>query len=213
MAWNPTIYMVSQQWASTLSTKHMLEHSGNKSYGENLAYLQGYGIDPAGLIKTSIDLWYNEVNAYDFSKPGFSGTTGHFTCLVWKSSTQFAIAVSVDPLTNEAYIVMNTAPPGNYLGQFKQNVLPSLSMPLPNPTPVVSLPNPTPVVPTHHHHHHPPTHNRDAASDAILNVDHKHTIFKLLYAIVAALNTNQPKPQIITIINTIVQLLNSYPAF
>jgi hypothetical protein len=165
-----------------------MKHSGNKLYGENLAYLQGYGTDPTALIKTSIDLWYNEVTAYDFAKPGFSVTTGHFTCLVWKSSTQFAIAISIDPVTNEAYIVMNTSPPGNYLGQFKQNVLPSVITPLPNPAP-----SPT--------------------SDAILNIDHKHTIFKLLYAIVAALNTNQPKAQIITIINSIVQLLNSYPAF
>jgi hypothetical protein len=53
-------------------------------YGENLAYFKGYDGDPLTFIKWSIDMWYQEVEYYDFNKPGFKDTTGHFTCLVWK---------------------------------------------------------------------------------------------------------------------------------
>lgn len=31
-------------------------------------------------------MWYNEVKDYDYSKPGFSMKTGHFTQVVWKGT-------------------------------------------------------------------------------------------------------------------------------
>lgn len=34
-----------------------------------------------------MDAWYNEVTTYSFSNPGWSGSTGHFTQLVWKDTT------------------------------------------------------------------------------------------------------------------------------
>jgi hypothetical protein len=174
-----------------------MQHSNNGLYGENLAYFQGYGLDPVYLIKKSIDAWYNEIANYDFTKPGFSETTGHFTCLVWKSSRAFAIGISIDPATTEAYVVMNTSPPGNYLGQFQQNVLPLVTAPAapvivtpPTPTPAPAVPLPTPQIPRH-----------------------KQELYKLLYGIDHALSTNQPKTVIIGIINSIILLLNGCPEF
>lgn len=34
------------------------------------------------------------------------------------------MGISIDSKTGEAYIVMNTTPPGNYIGEFAKNVLP-----------------------------------------------------------------------------------------
>jgi uncharacterized protein YkwD len=82
--WDNKIYTFSQQWSAHLSTNNLFQHSGNKDYGENLAYFQGYGTDIMVLLKLSVDSWYNEVVKYDFTNPGFSPSTGHFTCLVWK---------------------------------------------------------------------------------------------------------------------------------
>jgi hypothetical protein len=145
MMWDSTIYSFSQSWSLVLSNNNLFQHSGNQLYGENLAYFQGYGSDTMLLIKKSIDSWYNEVMTYDFNNPGFSSETGHFTCLVWKSSNRFAIGISINTLTQSAIITMNTAPPGNIQGQFDMNVLP-IPTPTPIPTPMPApVPTPTPT--------------------------------------------------------------------
>uniref|UniRef100_A0A6C0I3K8 SCP domain-containing protein n=1 Tax=viral metagenome TaxID=1070528 RepID=A0A6C0I3K8_9ZZZZ len=185
MSWSPTIYGVSQQWSYYLIANNLFQHSNNSSYGENLAHLQGYGVHPVALIKKSIDLWYAEVSAYDFTKPGFSTATGHFTCLVWFNSTQFAIGLSINSATNAVNIVMNTSPPGNYLGQFQQNVLPLLNYPSPGPTPSpgpIPSPGPGPG----------PT-----------------TPIADLYAVLQLINTNKRKSEIVAAINRIILKLST----
>ena len=140
---------VSQNWSYNMCMTNNFHHSGSQLYGENLAYLRGYGTDPVALIKTSIDLWYQEISLYDFNKPGFSEATGHFTCLVWKSTTNMGLGISMNTSTGEAYITMNTVPPGNVDGEYVANVLPLVNptpVPVPVPTPVpVPVPTPVPV--------------------------------------------------------------------
>jgi hypothetical protein len=186
MSWSPTIASASQQWSYYLTGNNLFQHSGNNKYGENLAYLQGYGTDPVELMKKSIDMWYAEISAYDFNKPGFSSATGHFTCLVWVKSTQFGMGLSINKTTNAVNIVMNTSPPGNYLGQFQQNVLPLVS--LPNPVPV-PLPTPTPL----------PT--------PVLPYTPANTVTDL-YAVLQLINTNKRKSQIVAAINSIIMKLS-----
>ena len=145
MTWDPTIAKFSQSWSNTLLNNNEFKHSGNDLYGENIAYFQGYGIDVVPLIKQAIDMWYNEVKDYDFANPGYSSATGHFTCLVWKSSTSFGMGIAIDPTSQTVDITMNTSPPGNYIDQFDTNVFPATSpviVPPTTPTPVV-----VPIVP------------------------------------------------------------------
>lgn len=133
MSWDSNIAKFSQEWSYHLITSGLFEHSGTNLYGENLAMLTGYGTDVVVLIKKAIDLWYAEISLFDFSKPDFSHETGHFTCLVWKSSTNFGMGITMDLTTNKVDIGMNTSPPGNVLGQFKDNVLPLIQI-IPNPS-------------------------------------------------------------------------------
>lgn len=187
MTWDDSIYIISQNWSKRLAGMHIIRHSGNNSYGENIAFFQGYGSDPVDLIKKAIDAWYAEFALYDFSKPGFSESTGHFTCLVWVASTKFAIGVSIDIPSTESYIVMNTSPPGNYIGEFDKNVLPLIGG-----------------------QYIPPSGNNVIPPQLLT---HKRIIFQALYNIVNAINTNQPKSLIISIINNIIHQINTYPNF
>jgi hypothetical protein len=141
--WSPSISMFTQNWALHLAADNVFEHSGSPVYGENLAFLQGYGNDPMILIKKAVDGWYDEIAEYDFASPGFSQTTGHFTALVWKSTTMFGMGLAINAANNSAYISMNLAPRGNVEGQYVDNVLPLLNSPVPEPS--VPIPTPEPV--------------------------------------------------------------------
>jgi hypothetical protein len=151
LIWDETILNASNQWSEYLLTNNLFQHSGNPNYGENLAYFQGYGTDSMTLLKKAVDAWYNEISSYDFTNPGFSQATGHFTALVWSASTSFAIGITIDINTSAADIVFNSSPPGNIDGQYEDNVkppiiLPPVPPPVPVPTPV-PVPSPNPPTP------------------------------------------------------------------
>ena len=154
LIWDDSIATFADSWSAYLLKNSAFYHSSNKSYGENLSYFQGYTATPIELIKKSIDLWYAEISMYDFNASQYTSGTGHFTCLVWKASRLHGFGYSYNTTTQEVVISMNTSPPGNIIGQFKENVLPlkygTVPVPTPVPTPVpIPMPEPTPVpIPT-----------------------------------------------------------------
>jgi uncharacterized protein YkwD len=81
-------------------------HSGASGVGENLAW----GFDS---LSAAVEAWYNEVQAYDFSKRGFSGSTGHFTQLVWKDTTK--VGCAVNRACEMATYICQYAAPGGYV--------------------------------------------------------------------------------------------------
>lgn len=70
------------------------------------------------------DAWYNEVNQYDFNQGGFSFETGHFTQLVWAGSEKLGVGIAFNSDRTKSYVVARYSPPGNYEGQYQDNVLP-----------------------------------------------------------------------------------------
>ena len=201
--WDDTIASFSQQWAYYLLSNNLFQHSGSALYGENLAYFEGYGSDIITLLKKAVDNWYNEVSMYDFNNPGFSSGTGHFTCLVWKSTTRFGMGLSINTIGNKVDITMNTSPPGNYQGQFQQNVLPPIT-PTPTPSPAPA-PAPTPApAPA-------PTPVPTPAPAPAPAPNNKKTIIVALYNIINLIQTNQPKIKIISSIYDLIKLVNNLP--
>ena len=124
LARNSEIEKVAQNYSEYLATANVLEHSGNKKYGENLYYCwSSYGVCITG--EKASQAWYNEVGKYNFDNPGFSSATGHFTQLVWKGSKEIGCGAACNN-QNKCYITCNYFPPGNYLGQFGSNVFPKI---------------------------------------------------------------------------------------
>ena len=59
---------------------------------------------------------------YNFSAPGFSSATGHFTQVIWRASTQLGVGLAFTSDQKTAYAVANYVVPGNLLGAFPANV-------------------------------------------------------------------------------------------
>jgi uncharacterized protein YkwD len=116
LQWSEALAKVAQQWADTLRKQGCnLEHSRNR-YGENLAAGTSGALDPA----TTTEMWYREVDGYNFRKPGFSMSTGHFTQLVWAGTTHLGCGMTT--CKGLDIIVCNYDPPGNVERGYAANV-------------------------------------------------------------------------------------------
>ena len=68
-------------------------------------------------------MWYDEVAMYNFTQPGFSSATGHFTQVVWKATTKVGCAIVISS-KGKVIGVCHYTSSGNVAGQYKSNVLP-----------------------------------------------------------------------------------------
>jgi hypothetical protein len=198
LTWDESIANFSQSWSNYLINNNLFQHSGSQLYGENLAYFRGYGSDIMTLLKLSIDLWYKEIEYYNFNKPGFSDETGHFTCLIWKKSTKFGMGISV--LDNTVVVSFNTTPPCNIIGQFDINVLPKIEnaeLPQPPTVPVPIAPIPSPIIPQEEEFNVPP-------NKIIMMITTLHSIIEELK------KPNSNKVMIIHYLKNIVKQLINY---
>ncbi|MBL9020177.1 MAG: hypothetical protein JNL83_38685 [Myxococcales bacterium] len=119
LTWSPKLAQVAQQWANSLRDQGCkFAHSGG-SYGENLAAGTTGAMDPESVVA----MWYDEVKGYSFQQPGFSMQTGHFTQVVWRSTTQ--IGCGMAQCKGNDIWVCEYDPPGNWEGRYKQEVLPA----------------------------------------------------------------------------------------
>lgn len=110
--WSSSLAGTAQAWAE----RCVFEHSSN-GLGENLAMGTSGSYPPASFVED----WYSEIGAYDFAS-GTGDGTGHFTQVVWKSTTQ--IGCGLAQCGGDDLLVCNYSPPGNYAGQYVENVPP-----------------------------------------------------------------------------------------
>lgn len=115
LSWSDTLATYAQNYANNYDCSGTLTHSGGP-YGENLAL----GYDAAG----AVDAWYNEISEYNWSDPGYSSSTGHFTQVVWKSTTELGCGIKACGGAWGSYVICSYNPAGNYIGEFAENVEP-----------------------------------------------------------------------------------------
>lgn len=108
----------AQQWADELARTNTFRHRSERKYGENIAMGSG------DRYKEAVKMWYDEVQNYNFKRPGFTSGTGHFSQVVWKSSKTVGVGVATSKSSGMTVVVANFDPPGNFMGQFEENVLP-----------------------------------------------------------------------------------------
>lgn len=119
LSWSDELAELAADWAEELAERDcVLEHSGG-DYGENLAGGTLGALDP----ETVVELWYEEIELYDFADPEFSPEVGHFTQVVWAGSRELGCARATCSDTD--LWVCQYAPAGNTLEEFEDNVLPT----------------------------------------------------------------------------------------
>ncbi|RSH93414.1 hypothetical protein EHS25_007770 [Saitozyma podzolica] len=114
VTWNDTLAVYAYNAAKTCK----YGHTGGP-YGENIAAGVGGGYD----VTKGFNSWANEASLYNYSSPGYSGTTGHFTQLVWKATSQIGCAAVTCPDgsiftgygQNSLYLVCEYYVPGNWV--------------------------------------------------------------------------------------------------
>jgi len=122
LKWNFEIERLAKEWGR--QTRGQMRHSpssfrrgkaGHSYLGENLA--MGHGATGPG----GVDMWYNEIKLTPGQRglvQSFSGSTGHYTQVVWKATTELGCGVY------QSLLVCMYGVGGNMGGQFGSNVGP-----------------------------------------------------------------------------------------
>ncbi len=119
---NSEICLLAQKHANIMALNEDFLHSHNSYKGEELAenlfMFTGNKISGENMVET----WYNEGKDYDYNGD-FQKGSGHFTQIVWKDTKEvgFAYAQSKNGIY---YAVGHYYPPGNFIGEFSNNVFP-----------------------------------------------------------------------------------------
>jgi uncharacterized protein YkwD len=116
LTWSSTLAKSAQSWTDQCNFSHDLGTLRASNYGENLA--QGFSV-----WQDAVKAWTDEAALYDYNNPTFSSATGHFTQVVWKSTTQVGCA-NTNSCGGGRLYSCRYFPAGNYLGQFQDNVSP-----------------------------------------------------------------------------------------
>lgn len=111
LRWSPELAQVAAKWAKELkNNKCAFEHS-KYQYGENLFMGTAGAFD----AKYVVDSWGSEKEDYNYVKNKCRKVCGHYTQMVWKSTTKVGCAkITCDGMD---IWVCEYDPPGNYVGQ------------------------------------------------------------------------------------------------
>ena len=140
LVYDPELEADAATYAATCPTGHA-DSTARKGAGENLAWAGSS--NPAQIAESDktwaegIGRWYAEVENYDFqtgSKIDDAGVViGHFTQMAWQGTTAIGCAMN-DKCSNKFSsgmshnaIVCRYRPPGNYVGQFTKQVMPTIA--------------------------------------------------------------------------------------
>jgi len=115
----------AQNWAERLASASRFDHRPDNEFGENLYSQHQTNPNADCSAETVVESWYGECLGYDFGcepAESFSCNYGHFTQLVWRNTTRMGIGKAKASDGKRTVIVANYDPPGNYIGQYTQNI-------------------------------------------------------------------------------------------
>ncbi len=112
MRWSDELAGFAQDWANQLGRQGMkMVHRSPNRYGENLYWAMGKQSLPSEVV----DAWGKEVELYDPDLNNWWPKAGHWSQLVWASTTH--VGGGVVKLGGQEIWVCNYSPRGNWSGQ------------------------------------------------------------------------------------------------
>lgn len=129
LEWDAGLAEDAQKWADHLANDvgHMV-HAQNTGEGENLFWSMGSHV---ANCEDAVRAWVSEEAYYRYDHPPrtfnefAASKAGHFTQVVWKGTRKLGVAISTKGKAPkvETFIVARYSPPGNWLGEFSENVM------------------------------------------------------------------------------------------
>jgi pathogenesis-related protein 1 len=111
LAWSPSLSRYAQDWANQLAANNcQLAHRPNRPYGENLFWTSN-----GATAQYVVDFWAAEAANYDIETNGCDGVCGHYTQIVWATTTQVGCGMAT--CGSQQIWVCNYDPTGNLYGQ------------------------------------------------------------------------------------------------
>ncbi len=128
LSYSPELAVSAQAWADTLKKTNQcrMRHSKPEGkYGENIywasaiAWTDGRRELQKITSDMPVDGWGSEISDYDYAKnsckPG--KMCGHYTQMVWKTSTKVGCAIAVCEDSKDQVWVCQYQPAGNWVGE------------------------------------------------------------------------------------------------
>ncbi|XP_011871194.1 PREDICTED: venom allergen 3-like [Vollenhovia emeryi] len=121
LVWDDELAMIAQKWANQCNFSHdKCRNSDRFAVGQNIAKTMHSGENTSSL-QSMIQMWYDEVDKFDkngVSSYKFSPETGHYTQLVWATTTKIGCGRIMYKSNgwNNHFLVCNYGPSGNWIG-------------------------------------------------------------------------------------------------
>lgn len=151
LTWSDALAAEAQSWANNLAQTGVMTHASQRAHGENL-YMNAAG---KRTVRQMVAGWLAERANYipgaahpAVSRTGNWADVGHYTAMVWASTTEVGCAVGRGQVYD--FLVCRYNPPGNMRGRVaydaskpRRDVVIAAATPAPTPAPA---PAPAPVV-------------------------------------------------------------------
>ena len=113
LEWSDEMAVLADDWAKKLAKNCGFKHRPNNNYGENLFY----GTAGYYTAADAVNAWGEEKADYNYAKNKCKPNKmcGHYTQIVWKTTTKVGCAKSI--CNGNVIWVCNYDPPGNWVGE------------------------------------------------------------------------------------------------
>ena len=117
---NKDLNKLAQEYAEQLAKKQesiKINLYNNEFLGENIYIYKGKDFSAENMCNA----WYEEIKKFDKSSLQYQKNTSHFTQMIWKGSKE--VGFGFKNRGKNYYGVAFYYPPGNTLGEYKDNIV------------------------------------------------------------------------------------------
>jgi pathogenesis-related protein 1 len=122
LKWSNDLAASAQQWADQLTRNGCKMKHSTGTNGENIYWAgaaqrsDGASLTQEVTDQNVVDAWGNEVKYYDYANNSCHSVCGHYTQVVWKSTTEVGCGMAFCSDKAQIWVCQYT-PPGNMVGQ------------------------------------------------------------------------------------------------